>query len=304
MLNLKLVVAHVSMVFTTIIFALNYSLAKMIMPDPFDSSALVLIRVFFASIVFAIIYFVFIKEKVNWRKDGKFLVLASVTGVVINTLLFFKGLSLSQPIDAAIIMSVTPIITFMIAVIIKTEILSIISMIGSSLAFFGVYSLITKNTFYIPSVSFGNFLLLLNATAYAFYLTYIKGLTGSYNPFTIIFYTFLIALPFIAIAGLDGVYEVDFGLLTNVDWYVLGFVILFVTVFVYIFINYSATHLTASVLAFYNYLQPIFAILFAIMIGSDEIQIYELIGICSVLAGLFLINLNQYYHRMSTQGSK
>jgi drug/metabolite transporter (DMT)-like permease len=267
------------------------------MPDPFDSSALVLVRVFIAVMVFSIIYLVFFKEKVNWKKDGSFFVLASITGVVVNTLLFFKGLSLSQPIDAAIIMSTTPIITFLIAVVIRAEIISFISLTGSALAFLGVYSLITKNTFYIPAVSFGNVLLLINATAYAFYLTYIKGLVSSYNPMTVIFYTFVIAFPFIAFFGVDGLLEVNINSLSSEDWLVLVFVIIFVTILVYVFINFSAHYLPASLLAFYNYLQPIFAIIFAMLIGSDEIKMYEVYGIFSVLTGLLLININQYYYR-------
>lgn len=289
-MNQKAILAHMAMIVTTMIYALNYTIAKEIMPEPFDSSTLVLIRLLVASAIFFLIYKIFVNEKFSWRENWKTLVVASFTGVVINTLLFFKGLSLSQPIDASIIMSLTPILTFVIAVIIKTETATKFNIAGVALSFAGVYSLVTQFTFKVPVISFGNFLLLLNATAYAVYLVHIKNLTNQLHPLTVTFYTFLLALPFVSVAGASGILDIGWLGLTKAHWWALFFVVIFVTVITYLLIVFSAKQLTASSLGFYNYLQPVFAILFALGLGSDSISFYEVVGIFVVLTGLALVN--------------
>lgn len=286
----KIFLAHMSMIITTMIYALNYTIAKTIMPDPFDSSTLVFIRLLVATLLFFFIFKFFVNQKIKWRQHGIAFILASITGVVINTLLFFKGLSLSKPIDASIIMSLTPIITFIFAVIIGTEKPSIFAILGALIAFTGLYTLITGFSFHLPNISFGNILLFINMTAYAAYLIYIKKLTGEYNAITITFYTFLFALPVVAMVGFDGLNNFSWHALNTDNWLALGFVVIFVTVFTYLLIVFSAKHLKASVLGFYTYLQPVFTIGFALAIGSDTLSPLDGLSAVLVMVGLILIN--------------
>ena len=71
------------------------------MPIYIEPSGFILLRVIGALSLFAIAYFVFVKEKVE-RKDLFRLAICGVFGVAINQLLFFEGLNLTTPINAAI----------------------------------------------------------------------------------------------------------------------------------------------------------------------------------------------------------
>src|ERR1700752_5192072 len=94
--------AHVFLLTAQVIYALNYSIAKDLMPDFIGPAGLVFMRVSGACILFWILSFFMPKEKVHTYHKLKFLVLA-IFGVACNQLCFIYGLHLSRPINSAII---------------------------------------------------------------------------------------------------------------------------------------------------------------------------------------------------------
>tara|TARA_B100000427_G_C15476038_1_gene580809 strand:- start:512 stop:865 length:354 start_codon:yes stop_codon:yes gene_type:complete len=103
-----------------LIYALNYTFAKDVMPEYIQPSGFILLRVTGAVLVFSIIYVIFIKEKIQ-RKDMLRIAMCGLFGVAINQLLFFHGLNLSTPINAAIIMTINPILVALLSYIIIKE---------------------------------------------------------------------------------------------------------------------------------------------------------------------------------------
>ena len=105
---------HLFAFLVQLIYAANYSLAKQVMPSFVLPYAFIVIRVLGACFLFFILA-IFVKNKVKIAKgDWPKIVVASLFGVVFNMLLFFKGLSLTTPINAAIIMLTTPVFVFII----------------------------------------------------------------------------------------------------------------------------------------------------------------------------------------------
>ena len=82
--------AHISLFIANLIYALNYTFAKDVMPEYIQPSGFILLRVTGAVLVFSIIYVIFIKEKIQ-RKDMLRIAICGLFGVVINQLLFFYG---------------------------------------------------------------------------------------------------------------------------------------------------------------------------------------------------------------------
>ena len=107
-MSIRLFFAHVAMFFVALIYAANFSLAKMAMPDYVGAFGFILLRVS-AAAALVFISSSFIREKVE-KKDIGTLVLTSIFGVALNMLTFFKGLELTTPINGALIMLMTPIL--------------------------------------------------------------------------------------------------------------------------------------------------------------------------------------------------
>ena len=110
----KNIVAHISLVFANLIYAINFTFAKDVMPNYIMPSGFILLRVIGALFLFATTYFLFINEKVE-NKDIFRLAICGIFGVAINQLFFFEGLNLTTPINAAIVMTINPILVILLS---------------------------------------------------------------------------------------------------------------------------------------------------------------------------------------------
>jgi drug/metabolite transporter (DMT)-like permease len=106
----KIVQAHVALFLVALIYAANYTIAKDVMgqgylaPLPF-----ILLRVVTGTTLFWLVQRIYVRENVL-RKDLPRLMACGLFGVAINQAFFFKGLHWTTPINAALIMTTTPIL--------------------------------------------------------------------------------------------------------------------------------------------------------------------------------------------------
>ena len=137
----KIVLAHFALFSANLIYALNYIVAKDVMPTFITPSSFVLMRVIGGFVFFSTVYIFLIRQKIEIR-DIYYLFFCSLFGVVINMLLFFEGLSLTSPISASIIMITTPLLAYFISVSISIERYSITKFLGVILGLIGAVILI------------------------------------------------------------------------------------------------------------------------------------------------------------------
>ena len=102
----KIIFSHLALFSANSIYAINYIFAKDVMPHYLGPYGFILLRVLGACLVFSLIHYFLVKEKIQ-KKDLGYLVMCALFGVVINMLCFFKGLSITSPINASLIM-ITP----------------------------------------------------------------------------------------------------------------------------------------------------------------------------------------------------
>ena len=95
----------------TLIYGLNHTVAKNVMPIYIGPYAFILLRVIGASLLFWTVS-LFIKSERIDKKDWPRIVLCSFLGMVINMLAFFKGLELSTPVNSSVMITLSPIIVF------------------------------------------------------------------------------------------------------------------------------------------------------------------------------------------------
>ena len=114
------VLALIAAFTATSIYGINHTIGKELMPYYIGAFGLILLRVLGASILFWLIGIWGPKERID-LKDWKRLFLCSLAGMSINMLAFFKGLSLSTPINSSIIITLAPIMVFVMSVIFIKE---------------------------------------------------------------------------------------------------------------------------------------------------------------------------------------
>ena len=161
----RVIFSHIALFIANMIYALNYILAKDVMPEFITPKAFILIRISGALVVFMFIHIVFIREKIK-RKDMLYIIICALFGVVINMLCFFEGLSLTSPINASLIMITTPLLVYIIDVIFFNKQHTYRKFFGVVLGLIGAILLITEGRLHFRIHNIGDVLVLLNALSY------------------------------------------------------------------------------------------------------------------------------------------
>lgn len=288
-------VAHLFLFGAALIYGANYSIAKIVLNGEYISPmGLVLFRVITASTIFISFHYFFIKEKVE-RKDYLSLFIVSLLGVVINQSFFIVGLKYTVPINAALLMTVVPIIVFIFSSILLKETVSIRKVIGIGFGFVGVL-LIILNKGKI-SISYetmkGDIMVFINAVSYSLYLVKVKPLLKKYNPITVTKWIFLFGLIFIIPLGIQGALDVNWSTFTSNVWLSFGYVLFFTTVLAYLFNIIALKKVNPTVVGIYVYLQPILATIVALFIGEDSLSLIKIIAGTLIFSGVYLVSFSK-----------
>ena len=249
--------AHLALLAVNLIYGSSHFIAKEVMPDYLKPNTFILLRVFGASILFWSLRY-FIREKVE-RKDLSRIALVGLFGVALNQLLFFQGLSITSPIDSAIIMVTSPVIVTLLSLLILKTKLTPNKVIGITLGLVGAIVLISfsggTNT---ESSLKGNLLIMANATSYSLYLVLVKPLLAKYKPLPVISYMFVFAFFIVLPFGISDIQDVSLSF-PSVVLFSIGFIIFFTTFCTYLFNIYAVKKLSPTIASSYIYLQPVFS---------------------------------------------
>ncbi|PWG06033.1 DMT family transporter [Polaribacter aquimarinus] len=285
------ILALIAVFIAAIIYGLNYTIAKDVMPFYVKPYAFILLRVSGATLFFWCIGF-FIKSQKIEKSDYKKIFLASLFGVTINMLAFFKGLSLTTPISASVVMVTTPIMVLIFSAILLKEKILKLKIVGITIGLIGTIILIVYGNTSENNANdriLGNFLVFVNASSYGLYLVLVKGILKKYNPFVFIkwFYLFgfITVLPF----SIFEFTEISWSTMPSSIYLKIGFVVLFTTCITYLFNLYGLTKLKPTTVSVFIYLQPVIATVFALFVGSDSLNIVKFLAIIIIFAGVYLV---------------
>lgn len=273
----------------SVIYGVSFTIAKDVMPTYVKPFGFILLRVFGATALFWAVSFLGPKEKIQ-TKDFPRIIAAAFFGVALNMLTFFKGLSFTSPISGAVIMVTTPIIVMILSAILIREKIKFRKIFGILLGLIGTGFLILygKSIGNASNASLGNLLVFINAVSYAIYLIVVKKLMDKYNAFTFVkwIYTFglLMVLPF----GWNEYQEIQWAIIPIHILWEIGFVVVFTTFLTYLFNLVSMRELKPTTVAVFIYLQPLFATVFAISLGKDELTWVKIISAVLIFVGVFL----------------
>ena len=250
----------------------------------------ILLRVICAALLFWAFSWFVPSEKVQ-RHDFPKLVAAAFFGVALNMLAFFKGLQYTTPINGSVIMITVPIIVLVLSAIILKERITSIKILGVGLGLSGalVLSLYGGASDIGQNIAFGNFLVFINAASYSYYLILIKKLTAKYHPYSFIKWLFLFGSIMIFPFGIHELSLVSWANFTPYIWFSVGFVIIFATFGTYLLNPLALRSLKATTVSTFLYLQPIFAGLFAIAMGSDSMDIIKALASLLIFIGVYLV---------------
>lgn len=282
--------ALIAATLVSMIYGLSFTIAKDVMPTYVKPFGFIFLRVSGAAVLFWLVSFFGPKGKIQ-PKDFPRIIAAAFFGVALNMLTFFKGLSFTSPISAAVIMVTTPIIVLLLSAFIMKERIKARKIVGIVLGLLGTGFLILygKSVGNATNAMLGNLLVFINAVSYGFYLILVKKLMDKYNAFTFVkwIYTFglLMVIPF----GWSEYQQIQWQQLPAAIVWEIGFVVVFTTFFTYLFNLVSMRELKPTTVAVFIYLQPLFATIFAMSLGKDQLTWVKVASAVLIFIGVFLV---------------
>ena len=285
--------AHLALFSTTLIFGFAYNIVKSLMPVVLSPMQLIFIRLLGGMIIFWLFQRLFVPEKVD-RKDLIMLAVCGMFGFALNQALFYEGLNLSTPVDASLIHVLNPILVMVFASVIIGEKVTWKKAGGIALGASGVLILVLHG----HAVSFngnhalGNILILLNMVFYALYLVLIKPLVGKYHTTTILkwvsFFGFIFIFPF----SIKPALEISFSAIPATAWLGIIYIIVLNTFVAYLLINFALKSVSATVVSYYSYLQPVIASVMSVTIGQGGITVPKIMAALLIFTGVYIVNRN------------
>jgi len=287
----KRTLALIAVSIATLIYGLNYTIAKEVMPTYVKPFGFIFIRVLGATIIFWLVSLFVTSEKIE-KGDYRKIFIASIFGVALNMLAFFKGLSLTTPISASVMMVMSPIMVLIFSSILIKKAIGKQRILGVFIGLIGTVLLITlgsSSTSTSINNNWGNFLVFVNAASYGLYLVLAKDLVKKYHPITFIKWFYLFGLILVIPFGISEFTEIVWQEIPRNIYWNIGFVVVFTTCVTYLFNLYGLSKLKPTTVSVFIYLQPVIATIYALIVGSDSLNLIKIIATLFIFLGVYLV---------------
>lgn len=212
-------------------------------------------------------------------------------GAVLNGALFLKGMTLTNPINASLIIIMVPLIVMVLSYFVFKESIGWLRLIGLALGIIGAFILITE----LKSLNFsggtvqGDIFILLNSISFGFYLILVKDLMKRYNAVTMARWLFTFGFIYMLPIGSRYISKIDTSAIEIHHWFLFFYVLILPTCLAFYLYNVALKHVSATVASTYIFLQPLLTAIIAIALGKDQLDIYKMVGGSLIFVGVFLV---------------
>lgn len=214
---------------------------------------------------------------------------------------------MTSPVDASIITTTLPIVTMIFAAIFIKEPITgrkaggvLLGACGALLLLFGNRLLpgasVSAASGHSSSLT-GDLLCFLAQCSYAIYLVIFRDLIKKYSPVTLMKWMFTFAsVIMIPISG-RSLALTGWSSISMTEYAELAYVLVFGTFLCYLIVPVGQKYLRPTLVAMYNYVQPVVAAVAAIIWGMDSFNILKVVAVVLIFSGVLLVNRSKARHR-------
>ena len=285
--------AHIGLLATNLFFAINISAIKYFTGQSLAGSyGLNVIRSGVCVILFWLLFFITSEKKKIEKKDIVRFLLCAFSALAANQMLFMKGVSLTYPIHASLLLLITPILITFIAAWALKESITPLKLIGLLLGVTGACILIMSgnNTTKRNDILLGDLLVILSTVLYTIYFILVKPLMQKYSTMDVMRWIFTFGFIMILPMGWNEFVEIPWGLYKLDEYFLLFMIVVPGTFLAYIFNAYGIKKLSASTAGTYIYSQPVFAVIIATIFLKESLELYKIIAAIVIFSGVYLAN--------------
>ena len=286
---------HLAVFTAYLIFGFNIVVCKDLTSEPYISPiGIFLLRSVGAGSIFWLLSLLVPREKVA-RRDMPGIFLASLLGFFLTQITFLMAIPLISPMESALMSSLSPIYTMLIAAVALREPITAKKVGGVALSFAGIIYLILTGSMGEATAGstvslWGLLLMVGNALFFSLYLGIFRPLIGRYSVVTFMKWIFLfstiMALPF----GIGDVMATDLAALPPRWVAELLYLIVMATFVAYFLIPLGQKIIRPTLVSMYSYVQPIVAISISIWLGMDTLSVTKIAATAMVFGGVYIVS--------------
>ena len=293
----NVVKAHLGLILSYVIWAVNYPLYKVIMPHYISPYAMTMLVVGVAALLaFGSMLFVPI-EPVRRQDILKLVAAAALMGIA-KKLFLMVGIQHTSPIDASIIATLGPILVLVISVMFLVDRYTPMKVLGMALGLAGALVVILSgNGMQAPSDKLeGNAVVLLAIVASSFSMVWLKELIMRYKPITLLRWIYPVAAVMMLPVGLGPLLSTDFSAMpAHVAW-IVAYVAVVPTFGPNYLLIYSLHYVKPTISSVYFYLEPVIATAISVAMHMDTLSWDRALASLAVFAGVLLVVLSYKNH--------
>jgi drug/metabolite transporter (DMT)-like permease len=228
------------------------------------------------------------------RSDYARIALYSLLGVVLNQLLFVKGLALSTAVNATLLGTLIPIFTLLVAVLLGREAFSVRVAIGVIVAACGaIYLVNPTGADFSGAHAIGNLLLVANCVFYGAYLAVSQDMIRRYGALHVITWVFLFACVVTLPLGAFHLSRVPLSEVSPRIWLAILYIIIFPTVGSYYLNAWALGRVAPTVVAVYVYLQPVIGLALAPYVLGEQLNARIWLAAALIFAGVGIVTIRR-----------
>ena len=285
------IVPHLALIAVQVMFG-TWPIFGKIALRAMSSWSLVGFRMFGAAIIFVLLQ----RKLGELRRLPKrvlgWLVLSSLLGLVLNQLLFVKGLSLTTVINATLLTTTIPVFTLVVSMILGHDRGSIRHFLGIGLAAAGVVYLVDPlRSNFSSQTTLGNILVVASSLVYGTYIAISSELFKRYGALNVVTWLFLIGAVVTLPLGCYAWTEDGLQSVTAVTWLSVIYIIVVPTVGAYYLNGWALGRVAPSVVAVYIYLQPLLAFGLAPLLLGERWNSRTLVACGLIFAGVAVVTI-------------
>lgn len=293
--NKKQLLAHFSIFGAAAIWGLMAPIGKDAMQHGITGVDMVTFRVAGAAICFWITS-LFSREVASEhvaKRDLLQLFFAGLFAIVCNQCCFTIGLSITSPINASIVTTTLPIVALISSAIFLHEKVTWKKILGIACGVSGALMLVLGSATATNAKAgniLGDILCVCAQCSFAIYLALFKNLVSKYHTVTCMKWMFtfstLVILPF----TFKSVAAIPFAEISVLTWLESAFVVVGGTYIAYILMMRAQKTLRPTVIAMYNYVQPMTSTIVSVIAGLAIFGLSQILAILLIVLGVYTVN--------------
>lgn len=217
---------------------------------------------------------------------------AALFAIVFNQCNYIVGLSITSPLNASIMTTTMPIITMVLAALILKDKITSRGLLGVLLGACGAATLIIASSSGRSEggVLLGDLMCIGGQFSYAIYLTAFKGVISRHPVITCQKWMMTFAALLVMPIAMPSLIRIPWNELSMTTYWETAFVVVGGTFLSFLFCTKAQQILRPTVIAMYNYVQPIVACTASVLLGLGVFGWTHLLAVVLVFTGVYLVN--------------